>query len=265
MRNWIINSQSSFSTPLRTLREAFFLLFLLLSAALYAQEPRVLIKTEPDNPVEGSALTLTLLAAHNNPDEVNVLAPPFTDIILLDFMLKGPRAVHGDFERWTAIEFRFTLTGHGTVTFEPFTVITPWGRTQTEPFSIVVQRQPGGGTGSAGNSETARFRLSWENTPANLKIGETAIISLRVNGWKNTFVLPASGLFLPPVPMGHIIESLPLSEDEKSGGIALKLRVIPLQAGMLTIDNRRLTIENAIYEMPALKIPVSRAARTVPQ
>jgi len=250
MRNWIIRKGIIFS---------------LLSTVLYAQEPRVLIQTEPDNPVEGSTLTLTLLAAHSNPDEVNVLAPPFTDGILLDFMLKGPRAVTGDFERWTAIEFRFTLTGHGTVTFDPFTIITPQGRIQTEPFSIVVQKQPGGG-GNVIGGETARFRLSWENVPANLKIGETAIIALRVNGWKNTFVLPASGLFLPPVPMGHIIESLPLTEKEKSGGIALKLRIIPLQAGVLTITNRRLTIENALYEIPVLKIPVSRAAaRTEPQ
>jgi hypothetical protein len=238
-----------------------FLIFSLLSTVLYAQQPRVLVQAAPDNPVEGSTLTLTLFADHGNPDEVNVLAPPFTDGILLDFMLKGPRAVNGDFERWTAIEFRFTLTGHGTVTFEPFTIITPRGRTQTETFSVIVEKAPGGG---AGNGETTLFRLSWENVPANLKIGETSIIALRVNNWKNTVVLPASGLFLPPVPMGHIIESIPLSENEKSGGIAIKLRIIPLQNGVLTIANRRLTIGNAIYEVPALRIPV-RAARTEPQ
>jgi len=237
-----------------------FLIFFLLSAVLHAQEPRVLIQTAPDTFVEGSMMTLTLLVAHDNPDQVNVLAPPFTDGIILDVMLKGPRSVNWDFERWTAIEFRFTLTGRGTVAFDPFTIITPFGRTQTDPFSIVVQRQPGSGTG-----EITRFRLSWENAPANLKIGETAIIALRVNGWKSGGALPASGLFLPPVPLGHILESLPLSENEKSNGIALKLRVIPLQAGALTIENRRLTIENAVYEMPALRIPVSRAARTEPQ
>jgi hypothetical protein len=262
MGNLIINTSSS--APLRALREVFFVLLLFLSTVLYAQQPRVLIQIAPDNPVEGATLTLTLFTDHGNPDEVNVLAPPFTDGILLDFMLKGPRAVNGDFERWTAIEFLFTLTGHGTVTFEPFTIITPRGRTQTETFSVIVQKEPGGGSGGADNGETTLFRLSWENVPANLKIGETAIIALRVNGWKNTVVLPASSLFLPPVPMGHIIESLPLSENEKSGGIAVKLRIIPLQAGVLTIANRRLTIGNAIYEAPSLRIPV-RAARTEPQ
>jgi len=241
----------------------FIVLFLLLSPVLCAQQPRVLVQAAPDNPVEGSMLTLTLFTDHGNPDEVNVLAPPFTDGILLDFMLKGPRAVNGDFERWTAIEFRFTLTAHGTVTFEPFTIITPRGRTQTETFSVIVEKAPGGGAGG-GNGETTLFRLAWENAPANLKIGEAAIIALRVNNWKNTAVLPASGLFLPPVPMGHIIESIPLSENEKSGGIAIKLRIIPLQNGVLTIANRRLTIGNAIYEVPALRIPV-RAARTEPQ
>jgi hypothetical protein len=146
------------------------------------------------------------------------------------------------------------LTGHGTVTFEPFTVITPHGQTQTYPFNIVVQRDP-----NANGSGTAYFRLSWENIPASLKIGETANIALRVNGWKNAFSLPESGLFLPPVPPGHIIESLPLSEKEKQGGIVLKIRIIPLENGLLTIANRRLTIENAIYEIPALRIQVNRA------
>jgi hypothetical protein len=239
-----------------------FLIFSLLSTALYAQQPRILIQAAPDRPVEGSTLTLTLLVAHDNPDEINVMAPPFTDNILLDYMLKGPRAVNADTERWTAIEFRFSLISRGTITFEPFTVMTPQGRFQTDPFDIIVQRPP---DGSDGSGETSHFRLSWENVPVNLKIGENAVVSLRVNGWKNAAALPASGLFLPPVPMGHIIESLPLSEKEKSSGIALKLRIIPLQEGVLTVVNRRLTIENAIYEVPGLRIPVSRAARTVTQ
>jgi hypothetical protein len=237
----------------------FFLFLSLLPATiLHAQEPRILIQIAPDLPVEGSPLTLTLLVDHGNPDEVNVLAPPFTDGILLDFMLKGPRLVNMDSERWTAIEFRFTLTGNGIITFEPFTIMTPKSRIQTDPFDIVVQK-------SASNSETTLFRLSWENVPANLKIGENAIVSLRVNGWKNTITLPESGLFLPPVPMGHIVESLPLSEKEKSEGIALKIRIIPLQTGVLTIANRRLTTGNTIYEMPVLRIPVNRAARTESQ
>ena len=231
----------------------FVFLFLLLSTAIYAQQPRVFIQTAPDIPVEGAPLTLTLLVAHANPDEVNVIAPPFTDGILLDYMLKGPRLVNADTERWTVIEFRFTLTGSGTITFEPFTIITPLGRTQTEPFDIIVRKSPGIGTDIG---ETAYFRMSWENVPANLKVGENAIIALRVNGWKNAFALPSSGSFLPPVPMGHIVESLPISEKDKSSGIALKLRIIPLQTGVLTIANRRLTIENAVYEVPVLRIPV---------
>jgi hypothetical protein len=241
-------------------------LFLLFSfffccIPIYAQEPgmpRVLILKAPDRPVEGSTLTLTMLVDHGNPDEVNVMAPPFTDGLFLDYMLKGPRlanpAEDDNLTLWTAIEFRFALTGHGTIEFEPFTIITPHGQTQTYPFNIVVQRAPG----AAGIGETTRFRLSWENVPTGLKIGENAVISLRVNGWKNTFVRPESGLFLPPVPPGHIIESLPLSEKEKQGGIALKLRIIPLENGLLTLGNRRLTIENAIYEVPGLRIQVSR-------
>jgi len=232
---------------------------LLLSTALYAQQPRIMIQTTPDRPVEGSPLTLTLLVDYNNPDEVNVLVPPFADGVLLDFMLKGPRVVEG-LEKWTAIEFRFLQIGQGSVIFEPFTVITPKGQTRTAAFVIDVQ-EPSPNTAAG----TTLFRLSWDNVPANLKIGENAIVSLRVNGWKNTAVLPEPGLFFPPVPMGYIVESLPLSEKEKSSGIALKLRIIPLQEGVLSMSNRRLTTGNAIFEVPGLRIPVSRASRTGPQ
>jgi len=237
-----------------------FLFFSLLSTVLYAQQPRVLIQVTPDRPVEGSPLTLTLLVDYSNPDEVNVLSPPFSEGILLDFMLKGPRVMNEGPEKWTAVEFRFTQVSRGTVTFDPFTVITPRGQTRTAAFIIDVQ-EPSSNTSGG----TTLFRLSWENVPSNLKIGENAVISLRVNGWQNSFVLPESGLFNPPVPIGHIIESLPLSEKEKTGGIALKIRIIPLQEGVLTIGNRRLTIENKIYEVPVLRIPVSRAVRTEPR
>jgi len=241
-----------------------FLIFSLLSAALHAQQPRVITMTAPDHPVEGSMLTLTLLVEHSEPDEVNVVPPRFTNDILLDFILKGPRVVIPDADRWTAIEFCFTTTGSGTITFEPFTIITPQGQKQTAPFNIIVQK-PGGVDSKNNGIETMFFRLSWENVPANLKVGENAIISLRVNGWKNNSVLPESGSFLPPVPMGHIVESLPISENEKTRGIVLKLRIIPLQTGVLTMQNRRLTIENAIYEVPVLRIPVSSAVKTEPR
>jgi hypothetical protein len=236
------------------LREVFFVFFLFLATALHAQQPRIQIQTSPDRLFEGSTFTLTVLVNHDNPDEVNVLAPSFPDSLLLEQMVKAPRLINDNTERWTAIEFRFTPTSPGTVSFEPFTVITPQGQTKTAPVNIVVYR-----AGAGGNTEATLFRLSWEDAPASMKVGDTAIIALRVNGWKNTALLPASGQFLPPVPPGHIIESLPISEKEKSSGIALKMRVIPLQTGVLTITNRRLTIENAIYEVPTLRINVSKA------
>jgi len=244
------------------MKVSFIIMLLLLpplfSGAQESGKPRLLIRASPERPVEGSTLTLTLLTDHDNPDEVNVIAPPFTDGLILDYMIKGPRVVNPDDPRWTAVEFRFSLTGGGNVAFGSFTVITPRGGIRTEPFTVSVQRRPGG------PGETARFTLSWENVPANLKIGEKAYVTLRVNNWKNTFTLPESGLFVPPVPPGCIIEPLPLSENEKSSGIALKLLVIPLQTGVLTVENRRLTIENTVYELPVLKIPVGTAG-TVPR
>jgi hypothetical protein len=72
--------------------------------------------------------------------------------------------------------------------------------------------------------------------------------------------LPPAELFLPPIPPGHILESVPLSIEEKSAGMVLKLRFIPLDGGPLVLERRRFSHNSTVFEIPALRIPVSRTA-----
>ena len=234
------------------------LLSLVAVSAQQATPSHVVMHSEPGHPAAGSTWTLTLLVAHSEPNEVDVRAPHFPDAIFLDQLLKGPRlSEETSFERWTAIEYRFTLIRPGTVSFEPFTVITPRWQESTAPFSLRVLRSPDA-------PETRHYQLAWEQLPPRLQTGESAIFGLRVSNWRAMAVLPDARLFMPPVPQGCILESVPVPAEERYQGVALRLRVIPLEAVPFVLDRRLIAHDGSMYEVPALRITVSTAERAAP-
>jgi len=253
----------------------FTMLMLLTTSALFPSESatgaRTLVRGLPDRPVAGSTWTLTLLIDHNEPNEVDVLAPHFDEAIFLEQVLKTPRLINPRatdieapigapselVERWTAMEYRFVLSAPGTVSFDAFTVITPQGQTMTAPFAINIQRPPN-------TTEVQNYRFVWEGAPSELKAGENAVFSLRYSGAHYAGSPPKAGQFLPTVPPGYILEPLPLASGEASAGVALKLRLIPLEAKPLVLARRQFSHNGAIFEVPALRVPVSRAAEQKP-
>jgi hypothetical protein len=243
----------------------FFLFSLFFCINLSAQDEeegvRVFVRHSLEQPpVVGTPWTLTLLIDHSEPDDVTVLAPSFGDRIFLDEMLKSPRIMDGIdtpfFEKWTATEFTFTLNSPGTVFFDSFTVITPRGEVRTEPFEINITRP----------QETvikANYRLSWQGVASGLIIGEGSVIRLSFTGLNRetpagSIPLPEYGQFIPTVPQGHIVEFVPLSPEERRTGLALRIRIIPVTAVPFTLDRRIVTHGNVTFEIPAIRIPVSR-------
>lgn len=252
---------------------AVFVLFM-TTALCAADEPRIIILKTPERPVAGSTWTFTLLVAHNEPNEVEVMAPPFTGSLFLDQVIKGPRffnqatgqsyinqpvsaddgTVQPVYERWTIMEYRFLLSGPGTVSFDAFTVITPEGQTRTAPFDLTILRP-------RGTAEVQNFRLVWEGQPSELGAGESAEFCLRVSNWNFAeSSLPSVTMFLPEVPPGHILETISLSDEEKLSGMALKLHLIPLEEKPFVLERRQFSHNNVIFEVPALRIPVNLAA-----
>jgi hypothetical protein len=213
---------------------------------------RVLVQSSPDRPAAGSTWTLTLLIDHNEPDEVDVRTPHLSDSLFLELVLKLPRIMNSD-ERWTAMEYRFVLSSPGTVEFEAFTVITPRGQTTTNPFELAIQ-QP------QTTNAVQIHRFEWEKAPSGLKTGEEAIFVLRYSGANPINPLPEAQLFLPPVPPGHILESVPLADNEKKTGIALKLRLIPLAAAPFALARRQFSHGGSIFEIPPLRITITASA-----
>jgi hypothetical protein len=246
------------------------LILLLLTPILSAQDapfgdgvqPRFVIQSSPEYPVAGSTWVLTLLIAHDEPREVEVLAPPFTGSLFMEQVIKRLRIVN-ETESWTAMEYRFTMNSPGTISFNAFTIITPQGQVTTEPFDVRVGRPQG-------VVEPRVYRLIWEGIPSGLSVGGSAVLSLRVSGWNSAAgsetALPAAALFMPPVPPGHILESLPLTQGERSAGIALKLRLIPLEAVPFALERRQLSTAATVFEIPALRISVSSTPKpeTIP-
>ena len=256
-------------------------LLLMNSTVAYAEEapPKVIIRSSSEHPIAGTAWTLTLLVDHEDPNEVEALVPHFIGSLILDQVSKIPRLVNpftgqampvspiaaindglSVLERWTAMEYRFTLIGPGTVSFDEFTIITPRGQAKTEPFSISVGNQTAQQQGSAG---IRNYRLVWEGAPLSLKIGENAVLSLSASGWNPALPLPESA-FMPPVAPGYILESIPLSAAEKLSGFVIKLHLIPLDGNPFVLEGRRVSPypdNGAVYIIPPLRIPVSIPAK----
>jgi len=223
-----------------------------------------MLEASLETPAVGSTWVLTVLTDHNNPNQVSVLEPPFAEGLFLEQVLQGPRLVNlaswlggaahaAPYERWTATEYRFVLNSPGVFTFEPFTVVTPQGQARTGPFTLVVQ-DPQIATGGR------RYATAWAGIPESLGTGEHAIFTLNL-GDGGDQARPRAGLFMPTVPPGHILESLPVSQAQAAQGTVLRLRLIPLEAGAFVLGQRQFSYGNAVFEIPALHIPVSQSAR----
>jgi hypothetical protein len=232
---------------------AFLLIF---SSAISAQDMDageslgVYIETYPQIPVIGVPWLFTLLVDHGVPDEVTVIAPSFAPQLSMDRLIKSPRMTASRLQ--TAVQYRFILNTPGRYILGSFTVITPYGITETEPYILEIP-------GPVTEQRTVSPQIVWEGAPAQMAAGERAVLALRVTDW-NSGRLPQE-FFMPEVPRGAILEALPLAVEERSRGIVIKLGLIPLAD--FSLPSRILRYENLVFEIPALYIRVTSAASRV--
>jgi hypothetical protein len=235
-----------YRTGLLNMKTLFLLLtfFLLIFTYADAQEngPVVSAIISPDSPVRGGTFTITLIIDHPAADEVNVISHPFTDSVTLDRFLRTP----GITDRYqTFVEYRFIVNNSGSITLGPFTVITPAGVTETGIFTINVP--------AAGN-ERLSPRMTWIDPPAQAAIGQRVTLTLRVNGWNSQ--QPPPSFFMPQVPRGVILSPAPISPQERTSGIIMRLTLIPLEEGTIVLPARSLQHENTFFEIPALQLRI---------
>ena len=208
--------------------------------------PEVIVEISPEMPTTGAPCAVTLLIDHPLPDEVSVIAPPFIPSLFFDRLVKSPRAAE---ERvWTAVEYRFIPNSRGLFILEPFTIICPSGTIRTNPVVLDVGIP-------AEQQKTVSLRIVWEGAPSQMTTGGAAAFALRINGmgsWP-----PGGQFFMPEVPRGAILESLPLTAEERAGGIAIKLNFIPMESGVFSLPARVLSYEGLRLEIPGLRIRVN--------
>jgi hypothetical protein len=175
-----------------------------------------------------------------------------------------PQGPDGENERWTAMEFQFSLRGSGRIALGPFEVTVPGGSALTPPLSISVRGAP---------EPLFRPQLGWQHPPT-LRAGEPAELILTLSGWDPRRALPGPGLFLPKTPPGAILELVSDARDRPSQAAEpaalLRLNVIPLGAqngegsasggNFFTLPQASIAFEGLSLTVPALRVPVLPAA-----
>ena len=187
------------------------------------EEPlAVLVTVSPERPSVDSALVVTLLVEYPDPTRAEVRAPTLPRGVTLERVRSEPRLVRGGDrdERWTAIEFTFSVAEEGEFAFDPFRVEVPEKRGSTPPLTIRVS-----GPGGVSRPPVPRRSLAWERVPSTLRAGVAAEVLLVMAGG------PAGEATISAdAPEGALMESLALSEEDRARGVVARFRLTALQA-----------------------------------
>jgi len=212
--------------------------------------PQIYTSLNPEIPLTGKPFTISLIVDYPDPEEVTIIAPPFGNSLTLDRISKTPKVT--ETQTLTLVEYRFTPIRSGRVVLESFTVVCPSGVSETGSFILNIRTE---GDGPVVLSP----RLVWEGAPRQMSTGDRVTLILRASGWNSR--LPPPEFFMTTVPHGVILALLPLSEQERADGIAVKITLIALEAGYFRMETRTLRHENidihTIFNIPALNIQIT--------
>jgi len=200
----------------------------------------------------GDMLTITLIIDYPIPDNIAIYVPSYSDFLSLDRLSVYARNLNtqqATSHTFTIAEYRFMAVKAGRFTLDSFIVVCPFGTIETRPASIEI-------IGSV--VQTITPRIAWEGVSGGIITtapGERITLTLRSENWGSPQPPPA--FFMPQVPQGVILSSLPVSSIERTGGIILKMILIPLSEGEIIFPARTLTHNNFRFEIPALRIRVT--------
>ncbi len=214
----------------------------------------LILSQSPDAPVVGRSFILTLLVSHPNPAEVRVDAPPFPPALSLDRVKSAPRSVPGmpgESERWTAVEYAFTVKAPGPFVIGPFEVSAAGRRAETGTVSAAAALPPGPADPPS---------LEWVVEAAErraLEAGSAAELRLHLSG-------AAAAPDLRPdtdVPEDSIFEALPLDPPMRAAGIVGSFRLTPLRKGPLRLPAASLELpDGRILRARPLSFEISSGA-----
>ncbi|MDR0597245.1 MAG: hypothetical protein LBG14_01915 [Treponema sp.] len=219
----------------------------------------VMLESSPDRPVLGGSWRVSVLVDHPVPEEVTVIPPELPPSLTFAQSRKETRFVRTSAEqgtRWTLAEFLFVPHRTGEIVLEPFEALVGDSRILTPAARTTV-------IAPDGEQEEYRPRLVWDTPPVVLRIGEAAELSLRILDGD-----PRSPLRRLPLgitaPVEALLEEIPLTGEESEQGLALRLRIIPLEGRRVSLGPFPLSFEGLTLEVPALSIALDPPARPAP-
>jgi hypothetical protein len=247
---------------LRSLPAVFGLLtalFFFPSQALAGQEAggrtgeiATRLESSPERPVLDGTWRVSILVDHPVPDEVTVIPPELPAFLSFAQYRKEARFVRTSAEqgrRWTLAEFLFVPHRVGNIVLEPFEALVGGARILIPGARTTV-------TTREGAREEYHPRLVWDAPPPVIRIGEAADLTLRVLGGDPLMPLRRQPLRLV-VPEDALLEELPLTGEELDQGLALRLRVIPLEGNRISLGPFSLSFEALTLEAPVISIPLA--------
>jgi hypothetical protein len=216
--------------------------------------PEILVECVPEHPILNHIWTLAILTDHPRLAEVEINPPAFSDSLVLTQTRTAGRRASSDGKRWTAVEFLFIPLRAGSLTLGPFEVLIPGHRIMTAELTVLVRE----------DRESSREyypQLFWEPYSSRLRIGEMGELALRIRDWD-----PAKSLPLPRfqavAPMEALLENLPLTENDRNLERVLRLKIVPLAEGLLTLGPFVLQFDSLSLAAPVVELALLPALAT---
>jgi hypothetical protein len=236
-----------------------FMLMIIFVSSIYSysgpDEPLIVItKTEPDIPFVGLEWKLSFLVDYPEANNVFAEMPTFPpDVVRLDRIRKEPELIYGgedDGETWTRLEYFFVPLKPGQIIIPSIEIRTPEKSIFTSQMFFRVEAPYG--------TYVYQPELRWTSLSNSFSQGSPSELLLLM---QNNDPQKKPEDFLPAVidlPQDAILERLPLTlEDTMRNGI-LRLKIIPLKEGMLTINPIIVEYEGVSLTSPPLQMQVTK-------
>jgi hypothetical protein len=202
----------------------------------------------PEQPVVNTPWRISMMVDYSHPEYVGARPPEFPEALRLDEMRIEP-LIREDRSRWTAV--RWTFIPQSPVPEDPihlgsFQITAPGKIAFTDEMDIIVlSKDPA--------AKNYRPHLVWDKIQTPFEMGASGSLLLRLFDWNPLRPYPKISL---AAPEQAILEEIPLTQADIARSAVLRLSLIPLTVGEVTIPRLRFKSEGVNLEIPSLTIQV---------
>jgi hypothetical protein len=215
---------------------------------------RVITETESVIPLVGVEWKISLFVEYSEVSNVFVQMPQFPDdFVRLDRVRTEPHLMNSG-ETWTLVEFFFIPLKPGNVILPPFEIRTPEKNAFTSQMHFRIE--------SLNGSYVYQPELHWQSPPETIQENQSAelLLVLQNNDPQKPFddSLPIN----IDIPKQAIMEKIPLSPKDKERNGILRLKIIPLKEGIVSINSIIVEYDEMLLASPSLQIEIVSSSKS---